>query len=195
VSAYAWVASAVIGVLLAQAPPHGSESVDRVSGNPSLRAAVDARTRRIYDAATRPESRRRFLQTTENLLGAADAVGTEATLAQSPTAGARIVATTWTRQGKYSVEYYCSPTGALLFTYETLTYFAETSPPDAWRNFMGLAAWERRSYFDGHQEIGYAESRGRQAPTPGAGATELREGANRLAKALAATPSASHSPS
>ena len=41
-----------------------------------------------------------------------------------------------------------SPEGTLLFVYETFVYFTETAPSDAWRNFMGLAAWERRSYFE-----------------------------------------------
>ena len=102
--AYNLVAAAVIGGLLAQASTNGPESSDRVSGNPSLRAVIDARTRPIYDALERPESRRTFLQTTENLLNVPDAVGTEATMVVSPTAGARIVATTWTKLGKYSVE-------------------------------------------------------------------------------------------
>ena len=50
--------------------------------------------------------------------------------------------------------------------YATFTWFAESAPRDSWHNFMGFAAWESRVYFGTDGEVGYAETRGRQAPHP-----------------------------
>ena len=177
------MSSLLTGLLLAQAAAAALGADERVAGDPSLRLVVDARTRPIYDGASKPESPRSFLFTTENVLAMADGVGTEATGVTSG-AGSRLVATVWSKHGKYSVEYYRSEDGTLLFVYETFVYFSERAPSDAWRNFMGLPAWERRSYFNDSHAIGYATSCGKQAPAPGSGAAELREQANRLAKAL-----------
>ena len=171
-------------VLVAQWPAAASATDERQFGDPALRPKVESRTRPIYDAGSRPETSRQFLFTTENLLAVPNAVGTEAN-STAGSAGDRLVATVWSKTGKYSVEYYMSVDGGLLFVYETFVYFADAAPSDAWRNFMGLAAWERRSYFDDNQAIGYASSQGKQAPPPGSGAAELREHALSLAKALA----------
>lgn len=177
------VYSSLFALLIAQSAAAPSTTDERLFGDSSLRPKVEGRTRLIYDAGSRPETSRRFLFTTDNLLAVPEAVGTEAN-ATSGSAGERLVATVWSKTGKYSVEYYRSPEGLLLFVYESFVYFTDTAPSDAWRNFMGLAAWERRSYFDGSHAIGYAASRGKHAPPPGSGATELREQAKRLAQAL-----------
>jgi len=169
-------------LLVAQPGAGGSD--EQQFGDAGLRSGVEVRTRAIYDDGSRPEAPRRFLFTPDNPLSVPEAVGTEAS-ATSGTAGDRLLATVWSKSGRYSVEYYRSAEGRLLLVYETFVYFAEAAPSDAWRNFMGLAAWERRSYFDDDQVIGYASSRGQQAPRPGSGAVELREQAVRLAMALA----------
>jgi len=173
-----------IGLLLAQAGAAAAAAEERVSGTPSVRSAVDARTRPIYEAASRPAASRRFLFTTDNVLGLPDAVGTEATGEAAGPAGGRLIANVWSKSGRYSAEYYRSQDGTLLFVYETFVYFSDKAPSDAWRNFMGLAAWERRSYFDDNRAIGYAASIGKQAPAPGTGSAELRGQADRLARAI-----------
>ena len=177
----------LLGLLWAPSAP-AAEQGDRVYGDPSLREPVERRTHAIYEAASRSESPHTFLLTTANLLLVADASGTEATGVIAGSAGRRNVATVWSKKGKYSVEYYHSEEGALLFVYETFVYFDERAPRGAWRNFMGLAGWERRSYFDGQPAVGYSESRGKDAPPPGSGGVALREAAMRLAHALAARP-------
>jgi hypothetical protein len=173
----------VIGAVLSQ-PAVAAGIDERVSGDPSLRPRVEARTRLIYDAASKSDSPRTFLLKTDNVLGVADAVGIEATGVSAGSAGARLVATVWSTQGKYAVEYYRSQEGRLLFVYETFVFFADRAPAGAWRNFMGLPAWERRSYFEDGGSIGYAVSLGKQAPAPGSGAAELHATCERLAKAL-----------
>jgi hypothetical protein len=95
-----------------------------------------------------------------------------------------LVVTAWSKSGKYAVEYHRSPEGTLLFVYETFVYFTEKAPSGCGRNFMGLPAWERRSYFDDGHAIGYAASWGKQALPPGSGAAELRVQADGLGKAL-----------
>jgi hypothetical protein len=178
------------GLLIAQPGPAAAEAESRVFGTPSLRPTVDARTRPIYDAAAKPDSPRTFLFTSDDLLGVAEAVGTDASGVSAGPAGTRMVATVWSKRGKYLVEYYRSRGGDLLFVYETFVYFSDKAPSGAWRNFMGQAGWERRSYFHDDGTIGFAESKGRHAPAPGAGAPELREQARRLAAALAERTSA-----
>lgn len=173
-------AALAIGLLAASGPVARAAEADlRTFGDPSLRPAVDARLRAIYDGAARPDSPRVSLLTGRNLLSQPHARGTEVTGVRVGALVGRIVASVWTKDGKYSVEYYRDETG-LQLVYETFTYFEETAPSDAWRNFLGLAAWERRSYFDGPR-IGYAEARGRQAPAPGSDAALLRGQAEDLA--------------
>ena len=155
----------------------------RTLGDPALRAAVDARTRPIYDAAARPDAKRVFLMTRANPLSLEAARGTEATGVVVEGTVGRIVASVWTKSGKYSVEYYRT-SQALLFVYETFVYFEEEAPRGAWRNFMGQAAWERRTYFDDRQSVGFAEARGPNAPPPGADGPPLIDRAQRMARLL-----------
>lgn len=147
--------------------------------DPSLRTTVDAQTKAIYDAASGPDTQRIFLITRGNPMSVKGARDTEVTGTMVEGEISRIVAAAWTEEGKYSVEFYRAEK-KLLMVYETFTFFEESSPLGAWRNFMGLAAWERRAYFDSRQEIGYAEARGTQAPKPGADGKQLQERANHI---------------
>jgi hypothetical protein len=116
-------------------------------------------------------------------LALSHAVGTEATATFVGSAIARVVATVWTTQGKYASEYYRTD-NRLVMAYETFAYFEEAAPPGAWRNFMGHAAWERRTYFDSRGGVAYAEARGSHAPAPGGGVDQLRLQADRLVRLL-----------
>ena len=153
-------------------------------GDPSLRTAIESRTRAIYDAANGPAAKRVFLLVPDNPLSRAGAHGTEVTGVAAGGDFIRIVASVWTERGKYSIEYYLGE-GSLLHVYETFTYFERAAAPGAWRNFMGLPAWERRVYFRG-DAIGYAEATGAGAPDPGSGGPALRVQAQRLIKRLQA---------
>jgi hypothetical protein len=172
------ILTAVLLVICALAPAWAGEPDLRTYGDPSLRTAVDAQRRAIYDIASGPSSQRFFVITRANPMHVKGARGTvvEGTIG-------RIVATVWTKEGKYSVEFYRAGK-TLLMAYETFTFFEESAPPGAWRNFMGLAAWERHVYFDSQQNIGYAEARGLKAPAPGIGGEQLQERAQRLAQLL-----------
>jgi hypothetical protein len=164
-------------------PAPAGESELRTYGDPSLRTSMEARTREIYETASAPGSQRIFLMTRSNPMSLKDSRGTEITGTVVGGAISRIVGTVWTKRGKYSVEFYLADK-TLVMAYETFTFFEESAPPGAWRNFMGLAAWERRLYFDAHRNIGYAEARGLQAPAPGAGGEQLQEQAQRLVQLL-----------
>ena len=165
------------------APAWAGESDLQIYGDPALRTAVDAQTKAIYDAASGPSSQRIFVMTRGNPMQVKDARGTEVTGTVVEGAISRIVATVWTKEGKYSVEFYRAGK-RLLMAYETFTFFEESAPPGDWRNFMGLAAWERHVYFDSQQKIGYAEARGRRAPAPGIGGEQLQERAERVTELL-----------
>ena len=174
---------AVLFAICPMTPAWAGKSELQTYGDPSLRTAVDARTKAIYDVASDPSSRRIFVITRGNPMRVKEAQGTEVTGTVVDGTIGRIIATVWTKEGKYSVEFYRAGT-ALLMVYETFTFFEESAPPGAWRNFMGLAAWERHVYFDSQQNIGYAEARGLRAPAPGAGGEQLQEQAQRLAQLL-----------
>lgn len=177
------ILAAVLFLISPITPTLAGESELRTYGDPSLRTVVDARTRAIYKAASDPGTQRIFLITRGNPMSVRGARGTEVTGTVIEGAISRIIATVWTKDGKYSVEFY--RTGeTLVMTYETFIFFEESAPPGAWRNFMGLAAWERRVYFDARRNIGYAEARGLQAPAPGTGGEQLQQQAQRLAELL-----------
>lgn len=157
----------------------------RTSGDASRRDAVEARTRAIYEAATQPGAHQVFAFVRDRSIGPDGSLGTEATGVVLDRTIGRIVASSWTAAGKYSAEYYRAR-DSLLMVYETFVYFDETAPKDHWRNFMGLTAWERRTYFDDHQAVVFAVSRGANAPAPGADAVRLRDQSDRLASLLLA---------
>jgi hypothetical protein len=154
----------------------------RTYGDASLRKLVDDRARVIYGALSDPGSRHFFLMTRVNPICQKDAFGTEVSGTVTIGKLSRIVATVWTKEGKYSIEFYRDGE-TLIMVYETFTFFEEAAPHGAWHNFMGLAAWERRAYFHEHR-IGYAEARGPQAPAPGVGGEQLQKQATRLAQLL-----------
>ena len=177
------IVTAVLLVICPMAPARAGQSDLQTYGDPSLRTAVDVQAKKIYDVASAQVSPRIFVMTRRNPIHIGEARGTEVTGTVVEGAIGRIVATVWTRQGKYSVEFYRAGK-TLLMVYETFTFFEESAPHGAWRNFMGLAAWERHVYFDSQQNIGYAEARGLRAPAPGVGGEQLQEQAQRLAQLL-----------
>lgn len=131
-----------------------SQGVEHVVGDSILKENIGPRLRTIYGL----EGKRVFHLTREGFF---DLEGISATELQGTYVDghcSRIVATTWMEEGKYSVEYYWEGK-TLLFTYETIEYFEELSRPSLWRNFKGLASWERRTYFR-EEEAGYVESKG-----------------------------------
>jgi len=161
---------------------HAENPQLRTYGDPSARTAVDARLRRIYELANGPGTHIELL-TSDNPLQLSDAVGTELSASMVDGSPARIVGTVWTKQGKYSIEFY-RVGGKLLMVYETFVFFVESAPPDAWHNFMGLPAWESRIYYGAQGEVAYAESHGSQAPAPESNGKKLQQDAARLDKVL-----------
>jgi len=164
----------------------------RTYGDPAVRTAVDPQVRKIYELGARPGTQIE-LMTRDNPLNLRDALGTELTesiIGDSNVGGSniggsggRIVGAVWTKQGKYSIEFYRDG-DKLLMVYETFTYFAESAPRDAWHNFKGLPAWECRIYFGPQGEVGYAETRGRQAPAPEMNGKKFQQQAQHLVELL-----------
>jgi hypothetical protein len=157
-----------------------------VYGDPATRSAVDAQLKKIYDLANGPGVQVELL-TRDNPLQLPDALATELTASMAGDSANRIVGAVWTKQGKYSIEFYRSG-DRLLMVYETFTFFMESAPSDAWRNFMGLAGWESRIYFGAQGEVGYAETRGREAPAPVTNGRKLHDQAERVRRLLVQSP-------
>ena len=164
------------------------------SGDPSLRKALEPRAQAVYDSASKPDAKRVSLITRDNPLSLPAAIGTEATGVFVDGNVARIVANVWTRRGRYAVEYYEGKEG-LFFVYESFAFFEDTAPRDAWRNFMGLPAWERRTYFNDDHSVGYAEVRGSGAPAPGSDGKRLNDQSRRIAALLRQNAGRTSSPS
>jgi hypothetical protein len=174
-------ASACVVLLMLSAPTLRMAEPDlRTFGDPSLKIQVDARTRAIYEGVSKPEIPRPIIMTRRNLLTVPHALGTEIVGDAVEGAMPRIIATVWTKQGKYIVEYYRLQ-DELLFAAELFVYFDESAPKGAWHNFRGQPGWERRSYFNAQHIVGYSEARGEHSPSPGTGGPRLREQAQRLA--------------
>jgi hypothetical protein len=155
----------------------------RAYGDPAVRSAVDSQLKRIYELANGPGVQVELL-TRDNPLQLPDAVATELTASLAGDSANRIVGAVWTKQGKYSIEFYRAG-DRLLMVYETFTFFMESAPSDTWRNFMGLAGWESRIYFGAQGEVGYAETHGRGAPAPERNGRNLQRQAERVGKLLA----------
>jgi hypothetical protein len=151
----------------------------RTYGDSSLRDAIAARAQVTYDSTDKPDAKRVHVMTRDNPLSLAGAAGTEATGVFVRDVLSRIVATVWTNRGKYSVEYYQVKDGPF-FVWESFVSFEDAAPRGAWRNFMGLPAWERRTYFNDDHRIVYAEGRGRGAPLAGSDAARLNNGSRRI---------------
>ncbi len=151
----------------------GQDAVDRVAvGDSSLKTEVRPLTRAIYEQSAEWI----FGLTRSNVLGVDGAGATEVRAARVDDDFNRILATTWTSEGKYSAEYFLADE-LPIFVYEAFEYFQEAAPKDAWRSFKGLAGWERRSYVDGGV-VGYSEMTGVGATTPTG--TELVAASGRL---------------
>lgn len=163
--------AAIAATLLAVGLPLAAQDLGtpRTYGDPVVKAEVEPVTRAIYDSA----------KDWTFLLRRDNGVATEAQGGFVDGKLSRIMASDWTDAGKYQVEFYLRD-GALLFAYETFEWFEGREPKAPARNFRGLAAWERRSWFR-HDRIAYAEAAGTDAPMPGqdgerltARATELK---------------------
>ncbi len=81
----------------------------RTSGDAASRASVEARTRPIYEAATQHGAHQVFALVRDSSVGPDGSLGTEATGVVLDRAIGRIVASSWTATGKYSVEYLPCP--------------------------------------------------------------------------------------
>jgi len=127
------------------------------------------------------------LLTQDNPLELRDALATELTASMTGDSANRIVGAVWTKQGKYSVEFYRAG-DRLLMVYETFSFFMESGPSDTWHNFMGLAGWESRIYFGAQGQVAYAETHGREAPAPEINGGKLQQRAERISKVLAQSP-------
>ena len=90
----------------------------------------------------------------------------------------RVVATSRTTFGAYSVEYYFQH-DSLLFMYDTFVYAQGHAKDGQWQNFRHEPAWERRVYWR-RDSIAYVESFGRDAAMPPAEPQILLERATQL---------------
>ena len=164
----------MLGLALAAGPLQAQDPTPKqTAGDSTLKAVITPQTRAIYDQG----GTWAFALMRANPLERAGAYTTELRGTHHEGHFNRLIATAWTAEGKYNAEYYFDAE-TLLFVYETFEYVAEAAPEAAWRNFKGLASWERRSYFDG-PSIGYAETVGAADPRPDAApfietATRLR---------------------
>lgn len=161
------------GVLMAQ-----EREGRKVYGDASVKVRLAPLTRVIYSM----EGDWVFLLSSDSPLASRAAFATEL---QGKFVGNQMrnfIATEWRPAGKYSAEYYFDENN-LIYVYETFEYYEEVSPEDAWRNFKGHAAWERRSYFV-NGKIGYAEAVGAGDVAPGSDALPLLEAAHRLRMVL-----------
>jgi len=173
------LAGAVACSIFASLSLYGSEpNATRTFGDASLRDSIAARCPAIYEAVNKPGTKRVFVLTRRNPMSIPGAIGAEATGEIVDGVLNRIVASASSKRGKYSVEYYLTKDG-LLFVYESFAFFEDTSPRAAWRNWMGLAGWERRSYFGADHNIVYAETIG-GGPQPGSDSTRLNEQARSM---------------
>jgi hypothetical protein len=148
---------ALLWLLLVGGPLHAADT-PRSLGTPSAKATIEDQTRVIYDKA------QTWVHVFEraNLAGIDGALGTELSGALLDGVFARLLVFAWTPVGKYGAEYYLL-NGMVAFKFEAFEYFDSAAPAQAWRNFKGLAGWERRTYFvDG--KLVYAESKGASAP-------------------------------
>jgi len=182
-----WMVACMVAVVALACNRALAEDPDLLTyGDPSVRATVDAELKKIYELANGPGEQIELI-TRDNPLQLKDELCTELSASIIDGSEARIVGTVWTKQGKYSFEFYRAG-DRLLMVYETFSYFKESEPPNAWHNFMGLPAWESRVYFGAQDEVGYAERHGPQAPPPEMAGKKLRQQVERLSRLLRASP-------
>jgi len=182
-----FVAGVFLGLILLPCSGTLAQRADETTyGDPTLRTVADAQLQKIYERANGPGEHVEVL-TNGNPLGIRDALGTEISGSLAEGSLIRMIGSAWTRRGKYSFEFYRDG-DRLLMAYATFTWFAECAPGHSWRNFMGLAAWESRVYFGTGGEVGYAETRGLQAPPPDMSGKALQQQAARLIELLDQSP-------
>jgi hypothetical protein len=175
-----------VAALLFGGETFAENSESRTYGDPAVRVAVEAQVKKIYELAAGPGTQVEVL-TRDNPLQLEGALATELTASIIGGSTGRIVGAVWTKRGKYSIEFYRAG-NRLLLVYETFSFFPESAPGDAWHNFMGLPAWESRIYFGAQGEVGYAETRGRQAPPPEMTGKKLQQQAQSLTRLLERSP-------
>lgn len=164
----------IFAILLTGTQAQKKDDQRRTFGDPKQKERIRKKTSAIYEKG----GDWLFILTRQDLLRLNTLEGMELRAIYSDGYFTRVIAMALAEKGKYNVEFYLEK-DALLFAYETFEYYLERAPPRAWRNFKGLAAWERRSYFL-NSRIVYAETRGRNAPKAGTGSKALINTANRL---------------
>jgi hypothetical protein len=170
------LASAVLGLsTVGLTSLWGQSATTTREGDSTVVAGIDAQTRIIYDSTERWV----FAFTRANLSSEPGAFGTEVQAGFRQGVPVRIIAGGWTPQGKFGAEYY-RVGGELVFVYESTERFGELAGP-GWRNFKGLAGWERRTYLVAGR-VAYAETTGDGAPP--VSAERLHASLNRLLAAL-----------
>jgi hypothetical protein len=150
----------------------------QVFGDTSVKREITLQTQDIHGRSTDWVN----VFTGRNLTDIAGAWATELRGARMGEEFGRVIVTAWNDYGRYTAEYYVRDS-ALLHVYETFEYFEGAAPGLVWRNFKGIPAWERRTYFTG-SEVTYAEARGGWGPQPGEDGEVLRAAARRLTRIL-----------
>jgi hypothetical protein len=150
--------TSVAPVILSALIPAFAQQPTRIEGDPAVRRALEADVRAIYKSASHPA----FLLLRSNPPGLNDYVNAEIIGTHVDGHLARIVMSAWNTNGRRSIEYYLV-SGTLVHMYESFEFFEDNAPENAWRNFKGIAAWERRAYFR-DEEAAYVETTGVRAP-------------------------------
>ncbi|HEX5170626.1 MAG TPA: hypothetical protein VFW11_15725 [Cyclobacteriaceae bacterium] len=91
----------------------------------------------------------------------------------------RIVVNTYVRDGQLSGEYFYWE-NSLIMIYETLEYYAESSPEGQVKNFMGIPFWETRFYFDDSKIVAHKHTGRRDVGKDYSGGNEMAESNNIL---------------
>jgi hypothetical protein len=168
--------SALLGLTTAGFTPlWGQTGSTTREGDSTVVAGVDAQTRILHDSTERWA----FTFTRANLSSEPGAFGTEVQAGLRKGVPVRIITGGWTPRGKFGAEYY-RVGGELVFVYESTELFRELAGP-GWRNFKGLAGWERRTYLVAGR-VAYVETTGDGAPP--VSAERLHANLNRILAAL-----------
>jgi hypothetical protein len=153
----------------------GQDRTPTRDGDSTVVAGIEAQTRILYDSTEKWV----FAFTQANLSSEPEAWGTEVQAGLRRGVPSRILAVTWTPRGKVGAEYY-RVGGELVFVYESMEHFRELAG-SGWRNFKGLAGWERRTYLV-RGRVAYVETLGDGAPP--ISAQRLHANLNRILAAL-----------
>ena len=118
-------------------------------GDSTVAATMDSALRASY-AKYRPAA---GLLIAGNPLEQPGASGTEVQAFAEDGQVSRIVASTWTPYGKYTVEYYGAHEGPPRFVFESAVYQDDAPSRPVGRNFWGQPSWERRYYLEGGRVV------------------------------------------